>query len=128
MKAINEHSANNMKLPSSNVVEGAFWMFGIMVVLFFVPGINGLIAGLVGGYKVGTVGRALVAAILPAIAAGLAIWGLLAIFDWGFIGFFAGIATGLLFALSELGLFVGAALGAAISNRGDTINTPAPKW
>ena len=45
----------------TGVVAGAVWMVVLSLALFFVPGLNGLIAGLVGGYLVGSPGRALAA-------------------------------------------------------------------
>lgn len=95
----------------TSVVLGAVWMVVISLVLFFLPAINGLIGGLVGGYKVGSAGRALVAAILPAVIVGVGFWILLAAVGVPIWGIFGGLAIGLLIALSELGLFVGALLG-----------------
>lgn len=54
-----------------SVLAGAFWMFLISVLLCWVPGFGGLIAGIVGGKVAGSVGNALLAAFLPAIALGV---------------------------------------------------------
>lgn len=98
-----------------NVLKGSIWMVGISVALFFLPAINGLIGGLVGGYKVGGVSRALVAAILPAVVVALGLWLLLIIMGLPLIGFLAGVTVAGWIALSEIGLFVGAAIGGALS-------------
>lgn len=98
----------------SSVVGGTLWMIGITLVLFWLPAINGLIGGLVGGYKVGSVGRALTAAVLPAIVVALGLWILLAVLDLGVLGFFAGAAAGLMILLADVGLFIGAAIGGAM--------------
>lgn len=95
----------------SSVPVGSLWMVGLSLVLFFIPGINGLVGGLVGGYKVGGVGRALVAAILPAIIVGAGLWVLLAAFELPILGFVAGAAIGLLVLFADLGLFIGALIG-----------------
>lgn len=100
----------------SSVVGGSIWMVGLSLVLFFIPGINGLIGGLVGGYKVGSVGRALMAAILPAIVVGFGMWLLMVAFDLPLIGIAAGFAVGILVLLADLGLFIGAAIGGALSS------------
>jgi hypothetical protein len=81
--------------------------------LFFVPAVNGVIAGLVGGYLVGTLGRAMAAAVLPALIVALGLWALLTVFGLPVIGFFAGAAVTILIVLSEIGLFLGAVLGVA---------------
>jgi hypothetical protein len=56
---------------SGSVFWGAFWMFLISVLLFWLPGIGGLIAGVVGGKVAGNVGNALLAALLPALVLGV---------------------------------------------------------
>jgi hypothetical protein len=100
----------------TNLFTGSFLMVAITLLLFFLPAINGIIGGLVGGYKVGSVGRALVAAILPAVLASIGLWILLALLDLPVIvGFLAGTAVALLVILSDLGIFIGAAIGGAIS-------------
>lgn len=101
----------------SSIVAGSAWMVVISIALFFVPILNGLVGGLVGGYKVGGVKRALIAAILPAIVVGIALWVILAILDAPLIGFFAGAALGLIVLFADVGLFIGAAIGGAMSTR-----------
>lgn len=97
-----------------NIVVGSLWMIGITLLFFWLPAINGVIGGIVGGYKVGNVGRALAAAVLPAIVVALGLWILLAVFDLGVFGFFAGVALGLMILLADVGLFIGAAIGGAL--------------
>jgi hypothetical protein len=99
----------------ANVVTGAVWMIGISLVLFFLPVINGLIGGFVGGYKVGTPGRAVGAAILPAIVVALGLWLLLIVLGLPLVGFIAGTTVGILILLSDIGMFVGALIGGAVS-------------
>jgi hypothetical protein len=102
----------------SSVVVGALWMVFLSLVLFFLPLLNGLIAGVVGGYKVGGVGRALVAAILPGVVVGAGLWIIFALFEAPVWGLVAGAAVSILILLSDLGLFIGAAIGGAIGRRG----------
>jgi hypothetical protein len=89
-------------------------MVVLSLALFFVPGVNGLIAGLVGGYLVGSLGRAMTAAVLPALIVAVGLWILLAAVGMPILGFFAGAAITVLIVLAELGLFLGAALGAIV--------------
>ena len=100
-----------------SVFTGAAWMVGLTIALFFLPLVNGVIGGLVGGYKVGSVGRAMVAAILPAILVSASLWALFALFDVPVIGLVAGTAAAVLVLLSDLGIFLGAAIGGAISTK-----------
>ncbi|MFW7377265.1 MAG: hypothetical protein ACOH5I_00475 [Oligoflexus sp.] len=105
-----ELSTSSVK-KDSNVLIGAIWMFGLTMVLFFLPVINGLIGGLVGGYKIGSPGRAILAAILPAILASGGLWLLLAVLDLPVIGLIAGLAVGIVILLADLGIFLGAMIG-----------------
>lgn len=98
----------------TGIIVGAVWMVVLSLALFFVPGVNGLIAGLVGGYLVGSLGRAMTAAVLPALIVAVGLWILLAAVGMPILGFFAGAAITVLIVLAELGLFLGAALGAIV--------------
>jgi hypothetical protein len=96
-------------------------MVGLSLALFFVPAINGFVGGLVGGYKVGGTGRALAAAILPAIVVALGLWILLAVLDAPVIGFLSGIALVGLIVISSLGLLLGAIIGGAVSDKSHSV-------
>lgn len=50
-----------------SVVGGALWMMVISVLLFWLPVIGPLLAGLVGGKKAGGVGNGILAALLPGV-------------------------------------------------------------
>ena len=91
-------------------------MLAISIGLFFLPVINGLIAGFVGGYKLGSVRRALLAAALPALVLTAVVWIVFSGFGFALLGFFAGFAVGLVVLLADLGLFFGAILGGLIGN------------
>lgn len=105
----------------------ALWMIGISLLLFFLPALNGLIGGGVGGYKAGSVGRGLAAAVLPAIIVGAAIWVLLAMFNAPVLGFISGLAVGIWALISSIGLLIGALIGGAIApDRDDIIVRAGP--
>ena len=93
----------------------SLWMIGISLILFFLPALNGLIGGGVGGYKAGSVGRGLGAAVLPAVVVGIGIWVLLAIFDAPVLGFLGGLAVGLWALFSSISLLIGALIGGALA-------------
>lgn len=99
----------------TSLVVCALWMIGISLVLFFLPALNGLIGGAVGGYKAGSAMRGVGAAILPAIVSGIGIWILLGMFGGPILGFLAGMALGVWALISSIGLLIGAAIGGAVS-------------
>ena len=86
-------------------------MVVITIALFFLPLVNGLIGGLVGGYKVGGWKRALGAAVLPAVVASVGLWVLIAALGAPVWGFVAGTALAVIILLADLGIFVGAIIG-----------------
>lgn len=97
----------------SSVWTAAALMVGLSLALFFAPAINGLIAGAVGGYLVGSASRAMTAAILPAVIVAAGLWMLFSLMGLPFVGLVAGGAMTLWIVLSEVGLFLGALLGGA---------------
>lgn len=103
------------QIKDSSIVASSFWMVLISLVLFFLPAINGLIGGAVGGYKAGSAGRGVTAAILPSVVVGLGLWAIFAIFDAPILGLFGGLAMGVWALISSIGLLIGAALGGAIA-------------
>jgi hypothetical protein len=100
---------------NSSILASSLWMIVISLVLFFLPAVNGLIGGAVGGYKAGSAGRGVVAAILPAIVVGLSLWGLLASYGRPILGFFGGLAVGLWALISSVALLIGAAIGGVMA-------------
>jgi hypothetical protein len=100
---------------AKNVVLGSVWMVILALGLFFLPAVNGVFAGMVGGYMVGSTKRALMAAIIPAFIIAGGLWVLLATLDFPVVGFFIGAALAIHITLSEIGLFLGAAIGGAVA-------------
>lgn len=115
-------SGNLTEVPSTterenqmNVVMGSLWMVALTTGLFFLPVLNGLVAGVVGGYMVGTTKRALIVAVLPGMVSAFGLWVVLATLNFPMVGFFVGSAMGVHILLSELGLFLGAAIGGTVA-------------
>ena len=85
-------------------------MGGLSLLLFWLPVFGPLIAGLVGGFKAGTVGRAVVAVFLPALLMGVLAAGAAAyLTDFMLWGVVAGIGT-LALMLLQIGPLLGGAL------------------
>lgn len=59
---------------SGSILMGMIWMFIISLLLFWLPGIGSLIAGVVGGKQAGGVFAGLMAAMLPGIVVALGLF------------------------------------------------------
>ncbi len=98
-------------------IASAFgWMFLISLLLFWMPVIGSFIAGFVGGRKAGTLGNAIIAALIPSIIIGVLFF-LLASTLSGLplIGAIAG-AGGVVLALAGAGpLLLGAIIGGILN-------------
>jgi hypothetical protein len=99
------------KSQSTAFLLGSLWMIGATIALFFLPILNGLLGGFVGGYKVGSLGGALATTILPALVSSVGLWAIFALLGTPIFGLLAGPAAIVMIGLSELGLFLGAAIG-----------------
>jgi hypothetical protein len=92
------------------------WMFGLSVLLFWLPLLGMFIAGLVGGRKAGSVGTALLAVLLPAlIVAGMMFLAATALTGMPLLGAIAGFGTGVLIVANVVPLLAGAVLGGILA-------------
>jgi hypothetical protein len=102
--------------PDGSVLLGMLWMAVISLLLFWLPGLGPLIAGIVGGKVAGGIGAGLIAALLPAVLFGVLLI-FLATYLTGIplIGAIAG-AGGVALALTQIGpLLVGALIGGLLA-------------
>jgi len=99
-----------------SIVSGMLWMFFISILLFWLPGIGSLIAGIVGGKKAGGVGSAIIAVFLPGIILGALLFFLsTALAGLPLVGIVAG-AGGFALSLVHVGpLLVGAIIGGVLA-------------
>lgn len=104
------------KVKKGSIVSGIIWMFIISVLLFWLPVLGPLIAGLVGGKKAGGIGSAIAAVILPAIIFGFLLFSLVStISGVPLIGAIAG-AGGAVLVLAHVGpLLIGAIIGGVLA-------------
>ncbi|MCI0401803.1 MAG: hypothetical protein L0Y67_04410 [Gammaproteobacteria bacterium] len=99
-----------------SIVMGMVWMGVISLLLFWLPAIGSLLAGIIGGKVAGGVSAGLIAALLPSILFGI----ILFIFATSLtglplVGALAG-AGGLVLALSHVGmLLLGAIIGGLLA-------------
>ncbi len=54
-----------------SVISGVIWMFVLPLLLFWLPLIGPILAGLIGGEKAGGVGNAILAVFLPGLILGV---------------------------------------------------------
>ncbi len=59
---------------NGSITMGMIWMFIISLLLFWLPGIGSLIAGIVGGKRAGGIMAGIMAAMLPGIVVGAALF------------------------------------------------------
>ncbi len=99
-----------------SIGSAIFWMFFISLLLFWLPVLGPLIAGIVGGKKAGGVGSAIVAVFLPGIVFGVALFVLASSLSGiPLLGAIAG-AGGFTLSLSHIGpLLVGAIIGGVLA-------------
>ncbi len=91
------------------------WMFILSILLFWLPVVGPLIAGFVGGRKAGSLGNAVLAAILPGIIVSVVLFFLASLLTGiPVFGAIAG-AGGLVLAFAHIGpLLLGAIVGAVL--------------
>jgi hypothetical protein len=101
---------------TGSIARAAIWMLVLSVLLFWLPILGMFIAGLVGGRKAGSVGKAIVAAILPGLLLG-ATMALLATALTGMplLGAIAGFGTVALVVANVVPLLAGAVVGGILS-------------
>ncbi len=105
-----------MSRPRGSLASAVNWMGGLSLLLFWMPVLGPLIAGVVGGMKAGSVGRAIAAVFVPAILTGaLAAAGVTYLADWFPWGLLAGLGAVVICLLNVVPLFAGAVAGAVVA-------------
>jgi hypothetical protein len=99
-----------------SILAAVIWMFVISLLLFWMPGLGGLIAGIVGGKKAGSVGSGIIAVFLPAMVFGALLFFLsTTLTGFPLIGVVAG-AGGFILAASYVGpMLIGAIIGGILA-------------
>jgi hypothetical protein len=93
-------------------VSGSFWMFGILMLFFFAPVVNGLVAGAIGGYRIGTARNAVMAALGPLSLGTCFLWMFWTEMPRPFAPYpLTQLEIIALLALADLALLLGAAIG-----------------
>lgn len=105
--------------PKGSLLRASAWMFGLGILLFWMPLAGPLIAGLVGGREAGSPGKAALAVFLPGILVSAMMY---LFFQFltalpligGIIGMIAGFSVFFLYAFTCGPLLLGALAGALL--------------
>ena len=115
---VNAYTVRRKKMSESegSITSGMLWMLFISILLFWLPVIGPLIAGIVGGKKAGGIGAAIMAVFLPAIIVGVGAFALASVLSglpaFGMVAALGGVTL----ALMNVGpLLVGAIVGGILS-------------
>jgi len=105
-----------LEKPKGSVVGGMFIMLLVSLVLFWLPVVGPILAGIIGGRKAGGVGNAILAAVLPALIVGTILFFLAgSLTGVPLLGAVAGIG-GIILSLAHIGpLLLGAVIGGALA-------------
>jgi hypothetical protein len=99
-----------------SVVAGAFWMFVVSLLLFWLPAVGPLVAGIVGGKRAGGVGPGILAAFLPALAVAVFVMVLCTAVGLPVVGVLSGTVAFIAVAGVVVGpLLLGAILGGVMA-------------
>ncbi len=106
------------------MLVGGILMLVLSVVLAWLPLLGPLVAGVIGGYYCGTVGRALLTVLFPAIILGVFVWFMSHMLDNAIAGFLFAVGGVVLVLVHEFGLILGALLGGLIAQRRHAASRP----
>lgn len=104
-----------MEARNSSIAMASLWMIAVSVVLLFVPGINGFVGGVVGGYKAGSPLRGIAAAAGTATVLTIGTWVGFAVLRLPFVQFASEMSLTAWSVLSSASTILGALIGGALA-------------
>lgn len=115
--ATDQHDTTTRHATASGSIPVAiFWMALLSVLLGWLPALGPLIAGYVGGKKAGGVARAIVAAVLPAVLIGAAVFFTVnGAFGLPVVGAILGGLSATILAIHTGAVLVGALIGGTLA-------------
>jgi hypothetical protein len=103
----------------TSLVEGSIRMMVVSLVLFFLPGVNGFVGGVLGGARHGDAWRAFRASVLPALVTSILLWFVYAVFDARVL-YFSNLSPLALSLTAGFAMLLGALVGATgVTSRKD---------
>ena len=101
---------------NGSVIMGMIWMAVISILLFWLPAVGPLIAGIVGGKIAGGVGSGLLAALLPGfLLAGILFFAGIYLTGIPLVGAIAAMGTLALILINIIPLLIGALIGGLLA-------------
>ncbi|MEI7706215.1 MAG: hypothetical protein WCK73_16640 [Deltaproteobacteria bacterium] len=98
------------------MAQAMVWMLVLSLLLFWIPVLGMLIAGMVGGRKAGSLGSALGAALLPALVVAVVMFFMAtALTGMPILGVVAGFGGGVLVVANVVPLLAGAVVGGILA-------------
>ena len=101
--------------PRKRVIVAAIWMFGLAILLFWLPVIGPFFAGVVGGKKAGGVWHGFLASVLPSVLIGVFLLFGFTFFMMPFFGALLGVGLGVWILLDDLAMIAGAVVGGLLA-------------
>lgn len=98
-----------------SVLRAALYMGVVSLLLIWLPLVGPVIAGVLGGRAARTVGKAIVAAVIPSILLGGGLFAILNAFDLPLIGALSGIGLFLFVLIGDIPMVISAAAAAAVT-------------
>jgi hypothetical protein len=97
------------------VLKAALYMGAISLLLIWLPIVGPVIAGIVGGRAARTVGKALVASLIPSILLAAGLFAILNAFDLPLVGALSGVALFVFILIGDIPMAIAAAAVAAVT-------------
>ena len=102
-------------MERGSVMKAALYMGVISLVLIWLPIVGPVIAGIAGGKAARTVGKALVASVIPSIVLGVGLFAILNAFDLPLVGALSGLAVFVFIFIGDIPMMIAAAAVAAVT-------------
>jgi len=102
-------------MERGSVIKAAFYMSVISLLLIWLPIVGPVLAGIVGGRAARTVGRALLASVVPSILVAGGLFWILNAFDLPLIGALSGVAVFVFILIGDIPMAIAAAAVAAVT-------------
>lgn len=102
-------------MERGSVVKAALYMGVISLLLIWLPIVGPVIAGIVGGRAARTVGKALVASIIPSILVAGGLFAILNAFELPLVGALSGVAVFFFVLIGDIPMAIAAAAVAAVT-------------
>lgn len=97
------------------MIKAALYMSVISLLLIWLPIVGPVVAGIAGGKAARTVGKALLASVIPSILVGAALFAILNAFELPLIGALSGIAVFVFVLVGDIPMAIAAAAVAAVT-------------